>query len=225
MGLRRRLKQELRRGLQQGQVRWQRTLAPLRARQEREQLAAILRLERVLESCMPEGCGEGGKLVLFSHYHPRGWLQRCIRRELADLRARGWPVLVLSDQMDGDALEWCRLHGVGWLRRRNEGRDFGALQDGWLWLQQQGLAAGLTRLILLNDSVYPVANLADSSWPKFLDHPGEDVLGFSDSFQNGYHLQSYGLHLPGSVLQEPWWDGYWRAYPGWGGMTVAIREG
>lgn len=225
MAIRRRLKQELRKGLHQGQTFWQRMLAPLRVPQEREQLAAILRLERVLESRLPEGCCDGGRLVLLSHYHPRGWLQRCIRRELKDLRARSWPVLLLSDQLDGDALAWCRREGVGWLRRRNVGRDFGAFQDGWLWLQQQGLGAGLERLILLNDSVYPVANLADSSWPRFLDHSGEEVLGFSDSFQNGYHLQSYGLHVPGLVLQQPWWDGYWRAYPGWGGMAVAIREG
>ena len=226
MGVRRRLKQQLRRGLQQGQARWQQTLAPLRARQEREQLAAINALVRVEEVQLPPGLERGdSRLVLFSHYHPRGWLQRCIRRELVDLRERGWQVLLLTDQLDTDALSWCGQQGIGWLRRRNQGRDFGAFQDGWLWLQQQGLAAGLERLILLNDSVYPVLDLGASSWPRFLDHAGEEVLGFSDSFQNGYHLQSYGLHLPATVIRQPWWEAYWRSYPGWGGMTVAIRAG
>ena len=226
MGIRRRLKQELRRGLLQGHDQWQRTLAPLQARQARRQLAAINALERVLDTQHPDGLADqGGRLVLMSHYHPRGWLQRCIRRELADLRSRGWSVLLLTDRLDADALTWCSQQGVGWLRRRNEGRDFGAFQDGWLWLQQQRLAEGLDRLILLNDSVYPVADLSASSWPRFLEHQGEAVLGFSDSFQNGYHLQSYGLHLPAAVLQQPWWSDYWRSYPGWGGMTVAIRDG
>ena len=226
MGIRRRLKQELRKGLQHSQSRWQRTLAPLRARNARQQLAAINALVRVEQVQLPKGLEQGqARLVLFSHYHPRGWLQRCIRRELADLRARGWQVLVLTDRLEDDALAWCAQQDIGWMRRRNEGRDFGAFQDGWLWLQQQGPVPGLERLILLNDSVYPVVDLAASSWPRFLDHRGDEVLGFSDSFQNGYHLQSYGLHLPASVLQQPWWDAYWRAYPGWGGMSVAIREG
>lgn len=229
MGIRRRVQKVLLMELQQAQVHWQRTrlrLTPFRGRWERHQLAAINALVRVLESRLPEGLSAtGGRLVLFSHFHPKGWLQRCIRRELADMRDRGWPVLLLTDQLDTDALSWCGQQGIGWLRRRNEGRDFGAFQDGWLWLKHQGLAAGLDRLILLNDSVYPVRDLGASSWPRFLEHQGAEVLGFSDSFQNGYHLQSYGLHVPAGVLNQTWWDGYWRTYPGWGGMRVAIRDG
>jgi len=51
------------------------------------------------------------------------------------------------------------------------------------------------------------------------------VVGFSDSFQNGYHLQSYALHIPQQVLQTPWWHDYWWHYPGWAGQKVAIRDG
>ena len=229
MGIRRRLQQRLRRELQQAQLHLERLrlrFTPFRVRRERQQLAAINALERVLESRLPEGLSAAGeRLVLFSHFHPKGWLQRCIRRELADLRERGWQVLLLTDQLDADALGWCGQQGIGWLRRRNEGRDFGAFQDGWLWLQQQSVGAELERLILLNDSVYPVLDLGASSWPRFLNHAGEEVLGFSDSFQNGYHLQSYGLHLPAAVIRQPWWEAYWRTYPGWGGMRVAIRDG
>lgn len=226
MGVRVRLKQEVRRGLQQGQGHWQRWTAPLHRGREQRQLAAIQSLSRVQELQLPVGWQRGERRwVLFSHYHPKGWLQRCIRRELQDLRAHGWAVLLLSDRLDAAALDWCRQRDVGWLRRLNQGRDFGAFQDGWLALQSQRLWTQCERLLLLNDSVYPVADLAASSWPRFLEGSAEAVLGFSDSFQNGYHLQSYGLHLPGSVLQHPWWDAYWRQYPGWGGMTVAIREG
>ena len=226
MGIQLRLKQELRRGAQQCHASWQRCLAPFRVPREREKLAAIHALARVQESLLPAGFQQAAeKLVLFSHYHPRGWLQRCIRRELADLRARGWPVLVLSGDLDPGALAWCDRNGVGWLRRRNEGRDFGAFQDGWLWLQHQHYGSALERLILLNDSVYPVVDLEATSWPSFVDYQGDEVLGFSDCYQNGYHLQSYGLHLPKVVIRQPWWDSFWRYYRGWGGMSVAIREG
>lgn len=226
MGARRRVKQGLRRFVQQGTAIWDSVAAPLRCRGDLERLAAINALQRVEETRMPKAFDRGGvRLVLFSHYHPQGWLQRCIRRELADLRSRGWQVLLLSDRLDEAALGWCDSQDIGWMRRRNEGRDFGAFQDGCLVLEQWGLTAAVERLILLNDSVYPVVELEASSWPQFLAHQGPEVLGFSDSFQNGYHLQSYGLHLPGSVLQRPWWQNYWRTYRGWIGMTGAIRDG
>ena len=189
-------------------------------------MAAINALHRVEELRLPQTLAQGGvRLVLFSHYHPRGWLQRCIRRELADLRSRGWQVLLLSDRLDAEALGWCEVQGIGWLRRRNEGRDFGAFQDGCLLLEHRGLTAGVERLILLNDSVYPVVDRAATSWPRFLNYQGPEVLGFSDSFQNGYHLQSYGLHLPGVVLQQSWWQSFWRHYHGWSGMKGAIGDG
>ena len=226
MGFRSVLKRNLRLGLQRGRGAWRNLVAPLQVVRDRERLAAINALDRIQEVQLPGGAGSGfDRLVLFSHFHPRGWLQRCIRRELADLRERGWQVLVLSDQLDADGLAWCATQEIGWVRRRNEGRDFGAFQDGWLLLRDRGLSESIERLVMLNDSVYPVVNLEASSWPRFLEAQGDSVVGFSDSFQNGYHLQSYALHLPGAVLQQPWWQSYWTTYPGWGGMTIAIRDG
>lgn len=226
MGISSRIKRELRDGLRSAQARWEIIQSPFYAKRDRERMASINALARVKELVLPERMEKGNnKLVLFSHYHPKGWLQACIRRELADLRERGWEVLLLTDALNRDGLEWCKTKGLGLMLRRNEGRDFGAFQDGCLALHQRGLGAAIDRLILLNDSVYPITDLSGSSWPHFLEGAGDLVLGFSDSFQNGYHLQSYGLHLPGAVLQQPWWESYWSCYRGWGGMTMAIRDG
>ena len=226
MGLSSRIKLELRQSILSAQARWATIKAPFHAQRDRERMASINALERVKELVLPDGIETGNaRLVLFSHYHPKGWLQSCIRRELADLRERGWEVLLLTDALNRDGLEWCKTKGLGLMIRRNEGRDFGAFQDGWLTLQQRGLGAGIDRLILLNDSVYPITDLSRSSWPCFLEGGGDLVLGFSDSFQNAYHLQSYGLHFPGTVLQQPWWQSYWSGYRGWGGMSMAIRDG
>ena len=226
MGFRSRIKRELRDGVRSAQAGWERFQVPFLAQRDRERIASINALARVKELVLPIGIEQGNaRLVLFSHYHPKGWLQTCIRRELADLRARGWQVLLLTDALDRDGLEWCKANDLGLMLRRNEGRDFGAFQDGLLALQQRGLMAAIDRLILLNDSVYPITDLDGSSWPLFLEGAGDLVLGFSDSFQNGYHLQSYGLHLPGDVLQQHWWWSFWSRYRGWGGMTMAIRDG
>ena len=226
MGFRTALKRSLRLGWHRGSSGLQRLTAPWQATRNRDRLRSIRALERIQEVQLPGGgASRLDHLVLFSHFHPNGWLQRCIRRELADLRQRGWQVLLLTDRLDAEGLAWCETQEIGWLRRRNEGRDFGAFQDGWLMLRDRGLSESVERLVMLNDSVYPVVDLAGTSWPTFLDARDASVVGFSDSFQNGYHLQSYALHLPGAVLQQPWWESYWATYPGWGGMTVAIREG
>ena len=226
MGFRSVLKRNLRLVWHRSRSGWQSLKAPVQSRVDRDRLNAINALDRIQEVRLP-GAGSSSldRLVLFSHFHPKGWLQRCIRRELADLRERGWQVLLLSDHLDAAGLAWCDAQEIGWLRRRNEGRDFGAFQDGWLLLRNRGLSENIQRLVMLNDSVYPVVDLEGSSWPRFLDARDDSVVGFSDSFQNGYHLQSYALHLPGAVLQQPWWESYWATYPGWGGMTIAIREG
>ncbi len=226
MGFRSRIKRELRDAIRLVQIRWETIQSPFYAQRDRERIASINALARVKELVLPEGIEKGNsRLVLFSHYHPKGWLQACIRRELADLRERGWQVLLLTDALDRDGLEWCKAKGLGLMLRRNEGRDFGAFQDGLLALQQRGLMAAINRLILLNDSVYPITDLSCSSWPDFLAGAGDLVLGFSDSFQNGYHLQSYGLHLPRDVIQQNWWVSFWSRYRGWGGKTISIRDG
>jgi len=234
MGLRRRLLAPLRR-------RWQRhgsalglgcravlqpVLQPWEARQARRRLGRIHQLERIRELLLPPGIAAGcGRLVLFSHFSAQGLLQRCVQRLLADLRQRQWQVLLLTDHLDGASRHWCDGQGIGLLIRANEGRDFGAFQDAWLALAARGLWQQVGQLVLLNDSVYPVARLDETSWPDFLAGDPAAVVGFTDSYQNGYHLQSYALNVPAMVLGAPWWDDFWRHYPGWGGLRVAIRDG
>ena len=216
--------------LQNSKGRWesvtQPIVGPLARRRDLQRLAKIRALTRVrslrLTNALEQGCE---RLVLFSHYSASGHLQRCIKRELSDLRLSGWQVLLISDQLDQAAQQWCKDYQLGIMLRINEGRDFGAFQDGWLNLKARDLLNCCKQLILLNDSVYPVINLAESSWPQFLHGDSNAVLGITDSYENGYHMQSYALHLPQSVIQSAWWDQYWRNYPGWGGMRRSIRSG
>ncbi len=201
-------------------------LSPWQQRANQRRLHAILALKRIKELVLPDAISSGCKrLVLFSHFSPKGRLQRAMKREIQDLRQRGWQVLILTNQLDPIGRQWCQEQQVGLLFRENEGRDFGAFQDGWLALRSRGLWTNCEQLILLNDSIFPVACLAESSWPRFLDGDRKAVVGFTDSYQNGYHLQSYALNIPENVFHSPWWHHYWSCYPGWGGMKIAIRNG
>ena len=201
-------------------------LSPWQKRADQQRLQAILALKRVKELLLPEAISNGCKrLVLFSHFSPKGHLQAAMKREIQDLRQRGWQVLILTNHLDPIGHQWCQKQQVGLLFRENEGRDFGAFQDGWLALHSRGLWANCEQLVLLNDSVFPVTCLEESSWPQFLDGDRKAVVGFTDSYQNGYHLQSYALNIPENVFHSPWWHDYWSGYPGWGGMKIAIRVG
>lgn len=199
--------------------------APLRRWQSARKLARIQRLERVEQLIWPDPAPAVERVVLFCHYSPRGHLQSCVQRLLSDLHQRGWQVVVISSGLNAAGLAWCRERRMAVLLRTNQGRDFGAFQDAWLALAQRGALDGCQQLVLLNDSVYPVMDLEATSWPRFLEGHAEAVVGFSDSFQNGYHLQSYALHIPVAVFQQSWLHEFWRNYPSWGGTATAIRDG
>lgn len=230
MGLKQRLKTTIKRTTSQANACWEAIsnplLTPVRRQLAQRRLQKIQALRRVKASDLVDPSSiDYQKLTLFSHYSPSGRLQQCIRRLLKDLASCGWTIILLTDHLDTNGRAWCAENRIGVITRVNEGRDFGAFQDGWLYLKQHNLTGECQRLILLNDSVYPVANLSGTTWPDFLAADSNEVTGFTDSFQNGYHLQSYALHFPASVIQSEWWHHYWLTYPGWGGMTIAIRDG
>jgi hypothetical protein len=233
MGTRSLLKRRLRRWQQdwhRWQQRWIEPLAEPRRRWQRwEHLDQIRSLQRVVAFEQPPQWGKPDgacdRIALVCHYSPNGHLQRCIKRLISSLEQTGWSVWVISSGLDAGARAWCQEHQIGVLLRSNQGRDFGAFQDGWHQLGQLNRWGPCRQLLLLNDSVYPVVNLAESSWPQFLAGDPQAVVGFTDSYQNGYHLQSYALNIPGPVLQQPWWAEYWWNYPSWGNTATAIREG
>ncbi len=121
--------------LQNARVLWESAtqpwLAPWIRRRDRQRLEKIKALTRIRELLLPQAIAKGcERLVLFSHYSARGHLQRCIKRELQDLRQADWQILLISDQLDQSARHWCQDQGLGLMIRINEGRDFGAFQDG-----------------------------------------------------------------------------------------------
>jgi len=233
MGGRSLVKRRLRRWQQDWQHWRQRWLEPLawpqRTWNQWKHLSQIRNLERIQQLEQPEAWLNNPtvrqRVVLLSHYTPQGHLQRCIQRLIEDLTQRGWAVHVVTSRLDASARAWCQQQQVAVLLRSNQGRDFGAFQDAWLTLGTQGFWQGCQQLLLLNDSVYPAVDLSNSSWPRFLEGDPDAVVGFTDSFQNGYHLQSYALHIPGPVLLQNWWVAYWWNYPSWGNTATAIRDG
>jgi len=165
------------------------------------------------------------RFAFFSHYSAAGSLVGCARRILLSLRQTGWQVLVISTALNAEAQAWCEAEGVEWLLRANQGRDFGAFQAAWQQFERQGRWQDCDGLILLNDSVYLRRDRQQTSWPLFLKGVEDVVLGFTDSFQNGYHLQSYALHVPAIVLRSSAWSEFWAGLDTSRGTASIIRDG
>ena len=192
-------------------------------------LRKIRKLERIKRTKTPDEWVDNknkiNKITFISHYNPSGKIQECIKRLIKSCIKSKCNVMVISSLLSDEDIEWCKIHNVGYMIRKNQGRDFGAFQDAWLSLSNTHILKECSNLILLNDSVYPLENLSETSWLKFLEGENNKVVGFTDSYQNGYHLQSYALNIPSLVLNKEWWNNFWLNYPSWGGTAVAIKYG
>jgi len=118
------------------------------------------------------------------------------------------------------------------LVRGNKGSDFGAYKDAVLKLMRDN--EGVSRLLLLNDSVYVfpkglkklVAELLSDEFP---------VVAAYECWERLYHFQSFCIALSGAVLYDPriqeFWERYrpipirrWRIDRGEVGFSAALRK-
>ena len=64
-------------------------LSPWQQRADQRRLQSILALKRIKELVLPEAISSGCKrLVLFSHFSPKGHLQRAMKHVAAEVRQR-----------------------------------------------------------------------------------------------------------------------------------------
>lgn len=232
MGVRYQLYRSLRHGQAQACLSIDRAreklMAPINKKQNEGRLARIRNGERIRDlniTAIEESREDFIKCALFCHFTPSGNLQPSVQRQIASLHANGWQTLLLSTKLSPESIAWCEHNRTNWLIRSNEGRDFGAFQDGILLLYRKQLIEECSRLLLINDSCVAVSNLDQSSWPRFLEGDTHSILGFTDSYQNGYHLQSYALNIPKTVLAATWWQEFWQNLQSWKGTASIIREG
>ncbi len=80
------------------------------------------------------------------------------------------------------------------MQRRNKGLDFGAYKDAVLKLMQD--EASISRLLILNDSVYVVRDGLDKLLEELLSDEYPVVAAY-ENWELHYHFQSFCLALSG----------------------------
>ena len=176
------------------------------------ELTSCLRFVRSphqLVSAWPDGAAAlGPRVAIFAHFHRRGAVHEHVTHYLKSLAAAGLSVVFVSnsERLDPDALARVRTLCDAVLVRRNIGYDFGAWREA---IQHLGLPRQDTELLLLaNDSVYgPLQPLSAVLERIRVDEA--PFWGLTESWQMGYHLQSYFLAFGPRALHSDAWTQFW----------------
>lgn len=148
-----------------------------------------------------------GRVAIFAHDDKNGTVRDYVLTHLQGLRDAGCQVVFVSNCEELDELSLAALKPfcTAILVRRNWGGKWGAWREG---LHHLGEDTDLSLLLLVDDSTYgPLWPLAPAL--EALDFTHDDVLGWTESWQDRWHLQSYFLAVHPRVLSHPAWHKFW----------------
>ncbi len=171
----------------------------------------FLRSPNQLLSIWPEReIALGARVALFAHFHRRGAVYDHVLHYVSELAANGFSVIFVSNsgRLAPDAVDRLRPLCAAVLVRRNIGYDFGAWREA---IELLGLPRPNTDMVVLaNDSVYgPLLPIGETLGR--IDFDQSAVWGLTESWQMGYHLQSYFLAFGPRALHNPAWARFWQA--------------
>jgi len=152
---------------------------------------------RLLRDAPGRAPAQGRAWGLYLHWSPDGSVSPMVRRQLALWRQEGFDLVFVSNAALAEA-DWdAAAEDCCWrMQRANTGRDFGAWRDAAA-LARARLGAPPGELLLANDSVLgPIRPLAPlvAAWRA----GGEGLLGMTESWGGGAHLQSYAVLARGA---------------------------
>lgn len=182
------------------------------------------------------------RLMHFHHFDQAGYLPQMWRELFKSLLRAGFVLVVTTcSGFNIDAHSFLAEHSILALRRPNRGQCIAAYQATALLcyeLIRQGV--NIEQLLLMNDSVLPfrAGGVALNSLESLLDLIRDDapvLAGFTDSFESGFHLQSYSLAVNRCLLADVSWLLFWSTLTtdlpkaelvlaGEVGLSVALRS-
>ncbi len=98
-----------------------------------------------------------------------------------------------------------------YIERFNFGRDFGSYKTGILYLQKMYGLANISRLVILNDSVYYLEKESKEFIQNLLN-TDKEVLGATENFEVHRHIGSFAVSIGNPVLKSKHFQKYWMRY-------------
>lgn len=144
---------------------------------------------------------DGTNLVMLACHDQRGIYGVALRHMVRNYHAAGWRVVLGFDHpVQSDAFADCPPDECpdAVLASSHDGYDFFTWRLIWESLDSLAMPA---RVLLSNDSVIGPLKPLDELTQLIEAHPAE-VLGFVESFERLYHLQSWGIAFKGRPLRD-----------------------
>lgn len=151
------------------------------------------------------------RLAIVVHYHAQGRIFAYHRRLLKDLRSQGFTTVLVRNGSENLSTFVEAATGLAdlVLVRDNAGLDFSAWISAFTLLGIE--PAALTDLIFANDSVIgPLFPLSEALTQ--MAQAECDFWGMTDSWDHGYHLQSYFLCFKAKALESSAFGDYLSQY-------------
>jgi len=149
-----------------------------------------------------------GRWCIYSHYNKAGSIDLYVIDAVRSLRDAGFCILFVSTSPveNSECLTRLKLYVSILAVRENIGYDFGSYKLGIQLIVNHRFP--LLQLLLTNDSVFgPFFDLSP-----FLVKAGQcDIFGMTESFELGYHLQSYFILYNRKVLRSPAFAAFWES--------------
>ncbi len=154
--------------------------------------------------------GGGEHLCIFAHYDPNNDISEYVFYYLERLRAIGFTIFFVSSIKEAalppDRYERLLKNCRRTLFRVNRGWDFQSWKDA---LTQTDLNR-VQHLLLANDSVYAPLFGLNELFTAMMARPELDFWGITDSYENGWHLQSYFVFLRPTAFRSKTFEEHFR---------------
>jgi lipopolysaccharide biosynthesis protein len=156
-------------------------------------------------------CATSGDHAVYAHYDREGVIHDYVVEQVRQLAIAGFRVTFVTNarRMNDATISAVRPFCREMISRRNVGYDFGAYKDG---IAAIGDLAQCDRLVLMNDSTYgpffPLREVLNAANPARCD-----VWGITDSWDGGFHVQTYFILFFKRALASPEFARFWRQLP------------
>ncbi len=145
-------------------------------------------------------------VCLFSSFSFSGKVEEYVYYYLSELQRAGLSIVFISTSPLQDAcISRLSQFTVLIMERENRCPDFGSWKAG---LSMLNWGKGLNSVLLANDSVFGpffnIGKIISSMKNKY------DVWGMTDSYEIGYHLQSYFLYFNRAAINNDVFSGFWK---------------
>lgn len=162
------------------------------------------------------------KVSVYSHFDIHNHIDDYVLVMLEELFQQGWKIIFVTScpTLASSEINKIKTLVTVIINSNGEGRDWGNFAIGLSFANKHTFPESL---LLCNDSLYGPFESLQGLFEK-ADSLDVDFVGLTDSFQNGYHLQSYFLYCKASLCSSMAFLNYWKFFKPQPDKNLIIQE-